>query len=734
MPHVIELRVHGVGGTPAHNLLGETGATEITRVAGAGKDGHFARVKEPRVEGYAWGPLTSGSPVQILWILLFPFTFFNVSGWTLPPPSEARRKAAWQFARLLLAFLGLMLTLTYAIGIFSLVVNRIFYDHLEEQIRDDDLRLFLGFGLVLFLMIGVFFISRNRQQHFEQRLGPDRVVQKSEAGFFHTLFHEGDGLRDRAFWARGKAAGDLLLTHSIFGLLLLLALQWYALEVTIPKPDTNAEPISMEPWFRWVGLGEAALLLLLVATCSLGFTRPVANFVKGGFRCFGPVVGPVIAIALTVGLFSGLAMLIERLFEGDWSIRGAEINLNLAFGLAGLAFALSLVALFSWLLLRAFRLLSDSPPVNTALPGQEANGATSRFMVALARSFSDFGRNGDWVLSVTALIFAAVASATLLVLTFRVPEDAPAGIAPVVKAVTGEVRPGASRGEVVKVASNREVFDLKLSFLAEIGTAAAGGISIVGFALTVAVVALLNLIRGGHRKPQTRRKVGILWDVLSFWPRRFHPLAVRPYAERAVPELQGRIIFHVEKMKRRVLLSAHSQGAILGFAALSQIVSADEVAAGEQHGRKAIADQVAFITYGAPLNQLHGRFFPGYFSSRHFDDIKDRLFQGNVELAGVSRPLCWRNFFRRTDYIGKKVLLGSPDSQSMEPQTTDLYNEVVPDPSEAPTTTSLSVENAWDSYPDPMRTPWITLALHSYYNDEEVLKTWVEKANAELAK
>lgn len=37
------------------------------------------------------------------------------------------------------------------------------------------------------------------------------------------------------------------------------------------------------------------------------------------------------------------------------------------------------------------------------------------------------------------------------------------------------------------------------------------------------------------------RILGNVWDVLTFWPLRYHPFAVPPYAERAVPELRHRL-------------------------------------------------------------------------------------------------------------------------------------------------------------------------------------------------
>ena len=47
-------------------------------------------------------------------------------------------------------------------------------------------------------------------------------------------------------------------------------------------------------------------------------------------------------------------------------------------------------------------------------------------------------------------------------------------------------------------------------------------------------IGLMVLARRSYSNAKTRRSVGIVWDVATFWPRRVHPLAPPCYAERAV--------------------------------------------------------------------------------------------------------------------------------------------------------------------------------------------------------
>ena len=79
----VEIRIHGVGGSTPEGLLGEDHPHNAEPVPGAGdaRCGVWARVREPNTQGFVWGPLTSQSPFQALWIVLFPFTLLNAAGW-----------------------------------------------------------------------------------------------------------------------------------------------------------------------------------------------------------------------------------------------------------------------------------------------------------------------------------------------------------------------------------------------------------------------------------------------------------------------------------------------------------------------------------------------------------------------------------------------------------------------------------------------------------------------------
>ncbi|MDQ3973690.1 MAG: hypothetical protein M3276_05055, partial [Actinomycetota bacterium] len=94
MAEVVEIRVHGVGGAPAGDVLDDPHPRLVAgdRVSG------FWESKDPRTApaGYsrralAWGGTTSGSWQQALWVTLLPFALVNVGGWMHPPGKRPSR-------------------------------------------------------------------------------------------------------------------------------------------------------------------------------------------------------------------------------------------------------------------------------------------------------------------------------------------------------------------------------------------------------------------------------------------------------------------------------------------------------------------------------------------------------------------------------------------------------------------------------------------------------------------
>ncbi len=177
-----------------------------------------------------------------------------------------------------------------------------------------------------------------------------------------------------------------------------------------------------------------------------------------------------------------------------------------------------------------------------------------------------------------------------------------------------------------------------------------------------------------RRSEKTRKAVGVIWDLTTFWPRAAHPLAPPCYAERVVPELHIRTRWVLDSPDRddadlltnQVIVSGHSQGSLIVLAMVSRL-------------NPVHLERVRMITYGSQVRALYGRVFPrvfgpaaiGYEPTKGQPSLKDAFpdvprapgvtpgppvppvdtFRDRLEGAGGE----WVNLFRRTDPLGWRV-------------------------------------------------------------------------------
>jgi hypothetical protein len=164
------------------------------------------------------------------------------------------------------------------------------------------------------------------------------------------------------------------------------------------------------------------------------------------------------------------------------------------------------------------------------------------------------------------------------------------------------------------------------------------------FAFLIAFMFLNGVKQFGD--PRSLRRVGNVWDVITFWPRTFHPFAVRPYAERAVPEVQEFLFGEATRVHRRreVVVVAHSQGSVIAYAALRPAVRA---------GLAGLED-IRLVTAGSPLRSLYLAAFPWYVRPEHLAETI------GAKSDGLPR-LDWVNVFRFTDHVGRAVFAPDED-------------------------------------------------------------------------
>jgi hypothetical protein len=133
---------------------------------------------------------------------------------------------------------------------------------------------------------------------------------------------------------------------------------------------------------------------------------------------------------------------------------------------------------------------------------------------------------------------------------------------------------------------------------------------------------IVRSIIGGFGDPEKRRKVGMLWDTGSFWPRWFHPLAPPSYSPHAVQALNQAL-----RTEGTEILTAHSQGSVISSVALSQPDA---------------PLPRAFVTYGSPLGILYDGLFP-------FAGVRRLISRVDARWGEVSH---WVNLWRETDPLG----------------------------------------------------------------------------------
>lgn len=151
--------------------------------------------------------------------------------------------------------------------------------------------------------------------------------------------------------------------------------------------------------------------------------------------------------------------------------------------------------------------------------------------------------------------------------------------------------------------------------------------------LTVGFFFLLAfVVRDNYRGGATRGALGGIWDIVTYWPRFYHPFAPPSYAVRAVPELAERVTQLTSEDEQRLVLSAHSQGVPTTLSVLGLITD------------PRLRNRIALITYGSPTGMLYARFFPDY-----FDSVQLAVMSGSIETEEVVR---WTNLYRLTDWTG----------------------------------------------------------------------------------
>lgn len=722
----VELRVHGVSGTPPVDMLDHP---LVKQVAGD-TDGRFFRPADSAgnevraadghmIEGYHWGSLTSGSWRQALWFALAPFGLVNAAYFMLPGGGG---NAARVVARAALRVLAIVLTGLVVLSLAQAAVDLFAWQWTGVGGRAGDPRWWLtaGFGAVVVAILVIRFLGGpSRAVPNGDTPAPDGVGRTGLAG---GEFYAGD--RDLpALRHLNLTAGLTVLSVLAFGLAGESWLYWTAIGLlgwtlvhTALLGDPTRERRGVQAFFAvrlpvvvlyvgiavllasmvamWLvsdyppnrrgimpgigtlGRGAAvlallALVLLVLAAAVLALRTREPSMPKPFRRFLGGMAGPVVAalgMFLGVGFTAALNYGVLRLLrpaDDPASMALPLFYLRIAFA-AGVAVALTVVValvLVTLMLLSAKRFATMVRSAAGPDLLPEANVAG----VARAWWLARLKFSVQWL----AITFAAVGT----VLT----------VAAVVEAA-GD--PGASvcRPSGTLLSDCRDLPGLDLVTVGTVALVLLGGF-------------LVYLGRRAVGDSAVRRAACVIWDVVAFWPAAVHPFVPPPYSPKVIEDLRGRIEWHVSRPGTFLVLAGHSQGSLIAAAALTRL--------SPEHRSK-----VALLTYGSQLQLAYARAFPAYINYDFLSWLKKDVLNDR-----------WVSLYRETDPFGGPVLSwdrsDAPEFTSRRLGTDDLCAD------EHDQLTGLRRCGAeWrilDPYPsDGMLTPRRPMHGHTGYSGEPV--------------
>ena len=639
-PQEWQLRVHGVGGPQGPKMLGELNESDVYTLPAVplGEDRFVPPDPKSRlvrrhdlsgIVAYEWGALTLGSLLRTLWVVFLPFTLLNVAGWS-------HRRWAGKPASVVTHALAGLGTLTYVgwIGyLFLDLLGRQWRDHMVAgnlpPFIEDVVRcaaLPLAYALFVATLAGLWWVNRRSEKEFESFHAGDPV---EELGWDRET-----SVTAENFFRHAGAYKKRRLVHTGIGVAGVGLVVWLSL---VPR-DVAAAPKAP---ITSIGVG---LLVVAGAQVAVLFGWWMsAPWTKAAPQAIFATLGTLMCHAT----FAGTALLAIRALSKWPAVDGSPVPLvsGPELGLADhFLYAVVIGVVVGVLVAVVIRL---KKPTVAGYP-HEPPGLPAR------------------------LVGLAVPVATVLSLSFLV------SLAVFVGTNAGDLDFGSIGKAWASFLDWYEGWTAKPNAARTVGAFVLTGLPLV-------FVAVLRKPRDGA----AARVLGNVWDVLTFWPRRFHPFGVPPYSERAVPELR-QAIRDRRREDKPLVVAGHSQGSVLSFAAI-----------GAELAAQPDAGPVAFVTFGSPLGTLYAQAFPAYFGEG------ERIL---LAFSLIRRDGEWCNAYRSTDPISGPVV---PPSIPTQEEWQDMW---IPDP-------RLEMRTNPAPLPPPLERvrPWKVPNGHNFYlADHEV--------------
>ncbi len=695
---VVELRVHGVSGTPPEALLGCP--AEFLELQAGDKSAGFYR-RQPwiddaqRTEGgsawrrvieaYSWGGLTSGRASRAVWLLFLPFIFINLAHWMLPPVAGQRRAASIAVALLRLIALSFTLTLMLATAVAVMDVTAWQCVGLPQCAAQWGPLSWLATmprgtqvaaGAVPLVLVVVALWRLGRENTREVGRPPNPAVTADEVPLESDTFWciDPSVLRLRAChvmaWTAGVAALTLaaplsstpapigmalLVANGVILAIAVLATAWNRATARGGSgADSLTRPLLL---LRWITLGLLIVSLVWVAITDVEYPTAPTHY-------------PGLRGAIYVLLGVQVALLILLFAFTAWSMRGQPKPADPAWRPTLRGLTAPFVALIAWLMGGAFsvgiglwiaQLLGDA--VISTAAANAAIGKRATTLGNTAAAFADRVKalNAEPPLIVPPpYLWAAVTTAVMLVV-----------IIAVVLVVWWVVLPGRTRAELPAVLADypgtaendaraRQVARARaVAGLADMGVTLIGGVALAAVVVIAALTAWYVSERGGFESlpgysPTITRASVVITLSLAVG---LVLVAVQAYRDRqlrrVVAVLWDVITFwpranhpltppcYAERTvpelldRLRALAAEPDTRVVLAAHSQGTVIAAATLLQYDDDSRA----RVALLTFGSPLRRLYARNFPAYFGTGALPKLAVRQQSRWISLWALSDPI-----------------------------------------------------------------------------------------------